>query len=134
MSIKDTPQVESKDLTKSDVFTPTPGMQLWLITAMQLETDSITDIAQACQMSRTAWYEWLDKPGFIDWYNATWNEKIKSQAWRLDTIGMKNAKKDFNYWKSMQQRVGNIQDKPSSLQQFNVNGEMSIEFDSKENQ
>lgn len=119
------------EVTKSDVFQPTPHMKVWLDTAMQLESDSITDIAEACNISRKTWYDWINNPEFINWFNTTWNERLRGHAWKLDVIGMKQGKRDFNYWKAMQQRVGNLQDKPQSLQQFNVNGEMSLEFTDK---
>lgn len=128
--MNDTPTlpVASIESTKPEVFSPTPHMIVWLDTAMQLETDSPTDISDKSGIDRTNWYKWLDLVGFIQWFNAEWDRRLKGHAWRLDVIGMKNGKRDFNYWKSMQQRVGNLQDKPSSLQQFNVNGEMSLEF------
>jgi len=123
--MSDTPTlpVESIESTKSDVFTPTPHMIVWLDTAMQLETDSPTDISEKSGIDRTNWYKWLDLKGFIEWFNAEWDRKLKGHAWRLDVIGMKNGKRDFNYWKSMQQRVGNLQDKqgPSIAIQFNSN-------------
>lgn len=112
------PLIES---TKNDVFAPTPHMKVWLETAMQLETDSPTDISDKSGIDRTNWYKWIDLTGFIEWFNAEWDRKLKGHAWRLDVIGMKNGKRDFNYWKSMQQRVGNLQDKvgPTVAIQFN---------------
>lgn len=131
MSDTASPVSTLRDTTKSDVYKPLPSQKVWLYTALQLETDSITDIARACGIDRTQWYRWLERPGFIEWFNNSWNESLKGHAWKLDVIGMKQGKKDFNYWKAMQQRVGNLQDKPQSLQQFNVNGEMSLEFTDK---
>ena len=43
---------ESKELTKSDVFKPTPAMRIWLDTAIQLETGSITEVAEVCKITR----------------------------------------------------------------------------------
>lgn len=105
-------------------------MLVWLDAAMRTESDSISDIAEACEpkLDRTNWYRWLEQSGFIEWFNNAWNERIKGHSWKLDMIGLKNAKRDFNYWKSMQQRVGNLQDKPSSLNQFNVNEGNTIVF------
>lgn len=96
--------------TVTDVaqFQPTPHMIVWLDTAIQLETDSITEIAEESHIARKTWYDWLDKPGFIEWFRATWDKKLSGQSWRLDAIGMKNAKRDFKYWESMQRRVGNL--------------------------
>lgn len=110
-----TKEEESKELTKSDVFKPTPAMRIWLDTAIQLETDSITEIAEACKITRQSWYEWLNKPEFIEWFNNSWNERIKGHAWKLDVIGMKQGKRDFNYWKAMQQRVGNLKENSTNI-------------------
>lgn len=101
--------------TKSDVFNPTPHMKVWLDTAIQLETDSPTDISDKSGIDRTNWYKWLDQDGFIEWFNATWNERLRGHAWRLDVVGMKQGKKDFNYWKAMQQRVGNLKENSTTI-------------------
>lgn len=118
----------SPTVTNVAQFQPTPHMIVWLDTAIQLETDSITEIAEASNIARKTWYDWLDKKGFIEWFRATWDKKLSGQSWRLDAIGMKNAKRDFKYWESMQKRVGNLIEQPKSLQQFNVSGEMNVEF------
>jgi hypothetical protein len=120
---------ELEKLTDITKWKPTPGMQLWLNTAIQLESDSVSEIATECKMSRTAWYDWLKDDNFLKWWREEWNKRLAGHAWKLDAIGMKNSKRDFNYWKTMQERVGNISDKPGSLQQFNVNGEMTLEFE-----
>lgn len=101
--------------TKSDVFTPTPHMIVWLDTAIKMETDSPTEIAEACGQDRTNWYDWSKKQGFIEWFNTSWNERLRGHAWRLDVVGMKQGKKDFNYWKAMQQRVGNLKENSTTI-------------------
>lgn len=101
----------SKDSTIDQPFTPSAGMKVWLDAAIQSDTDNITEIAQSCGMDRKNWYVWLDKPGFIEWWEAEWNRKLLGQGWRLDQIGMKNAKRDHRYWESMQKRMGRLQDK-----------------------
>lgn len=103
--------------TDKEKFTPTPTMVLWLDVAIRLESDNPTEIAENCEpkIHRTNWYNWLDKTGFIEWYNEEWNKRIKGHAWRLDVIGFKNSKKDFNYWKAMQQRVGNLKENSTTI-------------------
>jgi hypothetical protein len=131
LQVNTEPSTETKNLsTEVKPFTPTPVMMIWLNTAIQTESESPTEIAEHCEpkVDRTNWYKWLDIPGFLDWYTAEWNRKLRAHAPRLDIIGLKNARKDFKYWESMQHRVGNLIDTPKSLQQFNVNGEMSVEF------
>jgi hypothetical protein len=101
-------QPTSGNLTEIKPFKPTPGMIVWLDTAVQLQTDVITDISQACEISRTAWYDWLKQEGFIEWFNEEWKKKLRSHAFRLDVIGLNRAKRgDYNFWKDMQRRVGN---------------------------
>jgi len=99
--------------TSEIAFKATPGMKVWLDAAIQSDTDNISEIATACGMDRSAWYDWLDKPGFLEWWEAEWNRKLLGQGWRLDQIGMKNAKRDHRYWESMQKRMGRLQDKPT---------------------
>lgn len=128
--MSDTPTlpVESTNSTEIVKFTPTPAMLVWLDAAMRTESDSISDIAENCEpkIDRTNWYKWLGQEGFIEWFNTTWNERLKGHAWKLDMIGLKNSKRDFNYWKSMQQRVGNLQEKQSQVSGVNVSGNAII--------
>lgn len=125
MSNTATLPVESNNSTEIVKFTPTPSMMIWLDAAMRTESDSISEIAENCEpkIDRTNWYKWLEQDGFIEWFNNAWNERIKGHAWKLDMIGLKNSKRDFNYWKSMQQRVGNLTEKqsPTVAIQFNSN-------------
>ena len=110
----------TNNLTNEVKFEPTPHMLVWLDTALRLETDSISEISQKCKITRQTWYEWLRNEAFIKWFRDEWDKRLSGHAWKLDAIGMKNARRDYNYWKSMQERVGNLVDKPSTLQQFNL--------------
>jgi hypothetical protein len=114
--------------TEEVKFKPTPHMMVWLDTALQLDTDNVTEIAQACSQDRTNWYDWQKKEGFIEWFNAEWDKRLKGHAWKLDVIGMKNAKRDFNYWKAMQNRAGRLEDKGSNTAvQINFNSDKYVE-------
>lgn len=108
--------VEEKptEVTPEPIFQPTPHMIVWLDAALKSETDEIAVIAKNCNMSRNSWYRWVRNPKFIEWFDAEWDKKIKSYAWKLDAIGMKNAKRDYNYWKAMQHRVGNTVEESKS--------------------
>lgn len=113
------PEDKSINTTKSDVFSPTPHMIVWLDTAIRLVTDSPTDISNECGIDRTTWYQWVDKPGFEDWYFTEYKNKRKRWLPTLDAIGMKNATKDYNYWKDMNKKVGELEDKPNVAVQVN---------------
>lgn len=101
-----------KDLAPEVSFKPTPHMEKWIDQAMQMETDEIKAIAEACGMDRNNWYNWLKLDGFLDWFNAEWDRRLQSVGWRLDTIAVRNAKRDYRYWEGMQKRLGRLQDKP----------------------
>lgn len=103
-------QKVSEKITKQKEWKPTPAMRVWIDTAIQNETDSITDISEACKISRTAWYDWIKDDNFLLWYKQEWDKRIASEAWKLDKIGMKNAKRDHKYWADMQRRVGNLKE------------------------
>ena len=107
---------QSKESTPEKVFTPTPHMEKWLVTAIQSETDEITTIARESGMDKSSWYKWLDLPGFIEWFEAEWNRKLLGSGWKLDAIGLKQAKRDHRYWESMQKRMGRLQEKNTNIQ------------------
>lgn len=118
--MSDTKLQESQNVTDKQSFSPSADQMKWLDTAIQLETDTITDIESGCGINRKQWYRWLAIEGFIEWFNGEWEKRLKGHAWKLDAIGMKNSKRDFNYWKAMQQRAGRLQETPQSLQQINI--------------
>lgn len=103
--------MSDKQLTNSTdlaIFKPTPHMEKWLDTAVQSESDSIAEIARESGLDRTNWWKWQKEPGFIEWFNAEWNKRLRSHAFRLDVIGMNRAKRgDYNFWKDMMKRAGN---------------------------
>lgn len=113
-------QTELTETTELKEFKPTPHMIVWLDTAIKSGSDVIDEIGRLSGVNESSYYKWLNVPGFVDWYEEEWNRRLKGNAWRLDAIGMKNSRKDFNYWKAMQQRVGRLEDKPGSLVQVNV--------------
>lgn len=122
---------ERKESTLEASFAPTPHMEKWLDTAVKAETEEIKAIAEACGLDRSNWYKWLNQPGFIEWFEAEWNRKLLGNGWKLDLIGLKNAKRDHRYWESMQKRMGRLQDVHPVLIQnkFNDSDQMTIEIE-----
>lgn len=105
-------------------FEPTKGMIRWLETAFELGyTATIISIAERAEMNRDNWYQWLEKPGFVEWWDAQWQGFLRLNRWKLDAIGMKQAERNYDYWRAMMERTGNIQpDKaPGVANQFNFN-------------
>lgn len=97
----------SKDLTEQKEFIPTPAMVVWLDTAIELASDSPTEIANNCQVKRQTYYTWLKKDGFEDWYYREYKNKRRRWIPTLDKIGMKQAKRgDHNFWKDMNKKAG----------------------------
>lgn len=115
---------QSTDTTLSDVFHPTPHMLVWIDTAIQLMTDNITEVSDACSIQRSTWYNWLKDDKFRVWFKQEWDKRLAGDSWKLDAIGMKNAKRDHRYWQDMQRRVGNLVDKT----QIAVANQMNVEF------
>lgn len=114
----------NKDITANgaeivDTFKPTASMEKWVDIQVELKTDNIQDIAEKCNIDRSNWYKWLDKPGFEDWYWAEYEKKIRRYRTYLDSIGLQNAKKDYNYWRDMQKFAGRV-DKSEPGVQVNI--------------
>lgn len=106
----------STTTTELAKFEPTAHMRVWLDTAIELQTDNISEIAEKCSMARSTWYTWLEIPQFEDWYFE--NYKAKRRRWlpKLDAMGMKNAKRDYNYWKDMNKKIGELTDDGNKVQ------------------
>jgi len=100
--------ISSNDLTTSQQYKPTPSMVLWVATSFEIMTESVTEIAEACNISRQSWYTWIKDENFIAWHRGEWSKLLQATSWKLDVIGFSKAKKDFRYWEAMQKRVGNI--------------------------
>ena len=102
----------TKDITANDErivnnFIPTPSMEKWLDTQVELKTDSPGEISKHSLLTKQAWYKWLKQPGFEDWYYAEYDKKIRRYRPRLDAIGMKQSEKgSYNHWKDMQRFAG----------------------------
>ncbi len=96
----------SKISTKTGQFNPTSSMQIWVATSISLSSDNISEIAQECGIDRTSWYKWLQHPKFLEWYEKERERNLVLLRQKLDNIGIKKSKSDFQYWKAMQKIVG----------------------------
>jgi len=91
------------------IFEPNRRMQTWVATAERLgPMASISSISRKTGIPRDAWYKWVNKPGFFDWYELRWKKILMIYRWKLDAIGLKRAETSYVYWRDMQRRVGNM--------------------------
>jgi len=106
-----------KSLAVQKPFRPTAAMRLWVRTSVTLDTAKISRIAEECGVDRNNWYNWLKKPGFLQWYDAEREEAMVLLRSQLDSIGLKQAAKDFRYFKLMQKIAGrDVSDDPAQPQ------------------
>lgn len=111
----------SSELTKTPQFKVTPFMEKWVNTAVELITDSPVEISQRCNISRQSWYQWNKLPGFNNWFYDQYKASRKRWIPRLDAMGMNRANKNFDYWKAMNQKAGDLLDSEhTSVQGHNV--------------
>lgn len=103
----------SKDLiqkvTPEEEFKPSPKQEEYLVTAVELMTDSPTKISESCNVSRQSWYRWIERPGFEDWFYSEYKRLRKRILPQLDALGFKYAKRgDFKFWEAMNQKIGEL--------------------------
>ncbi len=111
----------SKDVIKVEVFKPRPAQEKWLDVAIELKTDSPTEISTGARLQKSNWYNWLKEPGFEDWYYAEYDKRIRRYRPRLDAIGMKESEKgSYNHWKDMQKFAGRVEQPQGSNVQVNI--------------
>jgi hypothetical protein len=101
---------ELKELTKPPELKITPAMIVWVDTAVKLVSDSPSDISPQCHISRDSWYRWLKLPGFLEWFGSQWKARRSMWVPTLDKMGMNRAAKNFDYWKAMNQKAGELID------------------------
>lgn len=105
-------------------FEPSRGMLRWFAAAVELGPNaSITEVAKKAELDRSNWYLWLEKDGFVEWWDEQWGKFLRLNRWKLDAIGMKQAERNYDYWRTMMERVGNIvpEKTPATANQFNIN-------------
>lgn len=119
-NIKVAPKV-SEIQTKEKEWRPTPAMIVWLDTATEMQTDVISDISEACRITRDSWYRWLKDPQFEDWYWEQYDKRTRRWKPTVDAIGLKFAKRgSAEHFKYLAQRVGNIKEQGNTNIQINV--------------
>lgn len=98
-------------------FKSTAAMRLWVRVSVTLDTTKITTIAQECGVDRNNWYNWLKRPGFLEWYDSEREKAMVLLRSQLDAIGLKQASKDFRYFKLMQKIAGrDVSEEPENQQ------------------
>lgn len=109
-----------KDLQR---FTPSAPMKTWLATSFDLGYGaSILAVSESAKVSRRSWYNWIENDEFVKWWDKMWQKHLLGMRWKLDAIGMKKAEKDYEYWKDMMKRVGNLpEEQEGRLGQTQVN-------------
>lgn len=113
-------------------FKPTPLMEKFVEMAVQLGIDNVAEIARQTEMAETTYYIWKRQQGFSEWMNEYALTLLRGDGWKLNAIGMKNAKKDHRYWESMQKIVGNIKDNGNQTNlQTNIQVVMPNELSTK---
>lgn len=116
--------IEGAIQNHTEQFKPTNGMLRWFDSALELGYGaSITDVAIKSELQRSNWYEWIDKPGFVEWWDSQWQKYFVINRWKLKAIGMKQAERNYDYWHDMMLSSGQLQEKGNTTAiQFNFNG------------
>ncbi len=113
--------ITAKDANKVNDFKPTPAMEKWLGTAVELQSDSPTEISEKSSLSKRVWYQWLKQPGFEDWYYENYKNKRKRWLPTLDKIGLEQAKKGkYDFWKDLRRSAGEVDDEKDTNVQVNI--------------
>ena len=118
-------KLDSENQSIKKAFKPTALMEKFVQTAVRTGSDNVAGIVRETRMSESQYYEWKKIPGFMDWMNEYAKALLRGDAWKLNAIGMRNAKRDHRYWESMQKIVGNITEQGS---QTNVQFNMGVSF------
>jgi hypothetical protein len=110
---------ELQNTTDKQLFKPSANQEKWLEVAIQSGTDVIDEIGKLSGIDESSYYRWRKEDGFIEWYDAEYSKGLKMNRWRLNAIGMKNAKRDHKYWQDMQKITGNLKEEKSGGIQIN---------------
>jgi hypothetical protein len=105
----------AKDAEIVQQFKPTPHMQIWLDTAIELQSDSPTEISAVAEQRRENWYDWLKVPGFEDWYYENYKKERRRWLPTLDRMGMEESGKGkYDFWKDMRKAAGETEERPDT--------------------
>lgn len=100
-------------LAKPKKFKPSPKMEKWLKTSLEIGMENISEVARQCGLDRNSWYYWIESPDFVNWFRQEWQRQLGLQVPFLDSIGLRQAKKDYRYykyWETMLKRAGALSD------------------------
>jgi hypothetical protein len=78
---------------------------------------TITARMDAAGVSRTLWYEWIQKPGFSAWWKAETEKFLENTMSDLFKIGYLKSASDYRYFEAMIMRFGG----------FSRKGEVKVE-------
>ena len=113
--------ITAKDVEKVEQFHPRPAQEKWLDTAVELQSDSPTEISREARLQKSNWYQWLKEPGFEDWYYENYKNKRKRWLPTLDKIGLEQAKKGkYDFWKDLRRSAGEVDDEKDTNVQVNI--------------
>lgn len=108
-------------------FVPSRAMMRFLAAADELGPSApITQIAKAAKVDRDNWYQWIERPQFVEWWDKQWSTQFKLHRWKLKAIGMKHAQDDHAWWTDMMKIMGEMpqdnpqQSTPTNAIQFNL--------------
>jgi len=97
-------------------------MREYLDTAVQLLTDSPSKVAAHCEVARRTWYDWVEIPGFEDWFYSEYARLRRRIIPKLDELTMKYAKKgSFQHLELMTRKVGDLPPEPKNQTNVQVN-------------
>lgn len=109
--------LEDQTIQKTtEPFKPTNGMLKWFDAALELGYGaSISDVAVKSELQRSNWYEWINKEGFEEWWDAQWQQYFSMNRWKLKAMGMKQAERNYDYWHDMMQASGQLSSGQSTI-------------------
>lgn len=117
-----TKEIATRKHTKTSDFEPSLKMKEYVLTAVELGTNSPTKIEQNGEVSRRTWYDWVKIPGFEDWFYSEYVRLRKRMIPELDAIAMKYAKKgSFQHLELMTRKVGDLPPEPKNQTNVQVN-------------
>jgi hypothetical protein len=95
-----------KTSTENLKFRVTPAMRIWIDTAVNIISDSPSEISKNCGVRRETYYHWMKVEGFEQWYLEQYKARRSRWVYKLDRIGMDRAKKSYDYWHDMNIKAG----------------------------
>ena len=111
---------------EAEPFKPNRKQLKWLEITLELGyTATIKEISEHGKLRRQSWYEWSQDDEFVRWWDEQMQKNLHQNRWKLDKIGLKQAKTRYNYWKDMMNRSGNTIPEAQQIgqqvnQQFNL--------------